>query len=228
MSTKHKLPKFVFFDLDDTLLDDEVSTQTGVDALFQKYSSTLVSDRHQRWDAALQEYYPAFLQGNISVQQLQQSRIRHVLPELTFTDDEALAAFEYFMVNYVEGSTLFPETRVVLTALKAKNIGLGVISNGPNDMQLRKLKAVGLYDEFDVVVTAERAGVGKPDIAIYEFALVEAGKLASECWCVGDNLQNDVLAANSAGLTGVWLDRKGDGSPEYQGRAIASLMTLLE
>lgn len=223
-----KLPKFIFFDLDDTLLDDEVSTQIGVDALFQKYSPMLVDDRHQRWDAALQKYYPAFLQGAINVQQLQQSRIRYVFPDREFTDDEALAAFEYFIVHYAEGSTLFPETRAVLGALKAKDVGLGVISNGPNDMQLRKLKAVSLYDELDAVVTAERAGVSKPNTAIYEFALAEVGRLANECWCVGDSLQNDVLAANSAGLTGVWLDRKGDGSHEYQGRTIASLMSLVK
>ena len=222
MNTESKLPEFIFFDLDDTLLDDEVSTQAGVDALFQEYNSTPVNDRHQRWDAALQEYYPAFLEGAINVQQLQQSRIRHVLPDLTFTDDEALAAFEYFMVNYVEGSTLFSDTRPVMARLKDKGIGLGVISNGPNDMQLRKLKAVGLYDEFDVVVTAERAGVAKPNVAIFEFALAEAGKQAGDCWCVGDNLQNDVLAANEAGLTGVLLDRGGKHAG-YTGMTLKSL-----
>ena len=224
MNIDNKLPEFIFFDLDDTLLDDEVSTQTGVDALFEHYSSIAVDDRHQRWDAALQEYYPAFLAGDITVQQLQQSRIRYVLPEQTFSDDEALAAFEYFVVNYVEGATLFAETRAVITQLKAKGVGLGVISNGPNDMQVRKLKAVRLYDEFDVVVTAERAGVSKPNVAIYEFALAEAGKPAGDCWCVGDNLTNDVLAANAAGLTGVLFDPNDTVSADdYNGWRISSL-----
>ena len=216
------LPEFIFFDLDDTLLDDEVSTQVGVNALFEHYSSVDVEDRHQRWDAALQEYYPAFLAGDITVQQLQQSRIRYVLPDQTFTDIEALAAFEYFVVNYVEGATLFSDTRPLIARLKAKGIGLGVISNGPNDMQVRKLKAVGLYDEFDVVVTAERAGVSKPNVAIFEFALAEAGKQTGQCWCVGDNLTNDVLAANQAGLTGVLLDREGQ-YVDYKGVTISTL-----
>ena len=116
------LPEFIFFDLDDTLLDDEVSTQVGVNALFEHYGSVDVEDRHQRWDAALQEYYPAFLAGNITVQQLQQSRIRYVLPDQTFTDIEALAAFEYFVVNYVEGATLFSDTRPLIARLKARRI----------------------------------------------------------------------------------------------------------
>lgn len=223
---KSILPKFIFFDLDDTLLDDEVSTQLGVDALFEKYAS-LVVDRHQRWADALDEYYPAFLSGEINVQQLQMSRIRYVLAEQTFSDEEALAAFEYFMVNYVEGATLFEESKSVISTLKARGIGLGVISNGPDDMQVRKLKAVGLYDEFDVVVTAERAGVGKPNVAIFEFALTEAAKAANDCWCVGDNLKNDVLAANEAGLTGVLLDRMGNHSG-YTGKKVSELSEICE
>lgn len=222
MSAPPALPEFIFFDLDDTLLDDEVSTQSGVNALFAHYSTDEVEDRHQRWDAALQLYYPDFLAGRINVQQLQQSRIRHVLPERMFDGEEALAAFEYFMVHYVEGSTLFADARDVISRLKVRGIGLGVISNGPNDMQVRKLNAVGLYDEFDVVVTAERAGVGKPDVAIFDFALAEVKKQAKDCWCVGDNLNNDVLAANEAGLTGVLLDRNGRHI-DYAGLKISAL-----
>lgn len=218
----HTIPEFIFFDLDDTLLDDDISTKLGVDALFTEYGSSLESDRYQRWDKALNTYYPIFLQGQISVQELQRSRIRHVFSEHAFTDEEALVAFEHFMVSYVESATLFPETHTVIEGLKEKGLGLGVISNGPNDMQLRKLKSVNLYDALDVVVTAERAGVGKPDVAIFEFALREAGQSAASCWCVGDNLQNDVLAANKAGLAGVLLDRDGQ-YPDYAGMKLRSL-----
>lgn len=223
---KRILPKFIFFDLDDTLLDDEVSTQVGVSKLFEKYSPQ-VTDCHQRWADALDEYYPAFLSGDINVQQLQMARIRYVLPEQTFGDEEALAAFEYFMVNYVEGATLFDESKSVIATLKQKGIGLGVISNGPDDMQVRKLKAVGLYDQFDVVVTAERAGVGKPNVAIFDFAVAEAGMTVKDCWCVGDNINNDVLAANEAGLTGVLLDRSGKHS-DYRGDKISELSEICE
>jgi len=221
------LPEFIFFDLDDTLLDDHVSTQFGVDALFAQYSEAVIVDRHQRWDEALQVYYPAFLAGEITVQALQIARIRFVLPELDLSDEEALQAFEYFLVNYVEQSVLFPEAHAVVMALKDKGVGLGVISNGPDDMQLRKLKAVGLYEAFDVVVTAERAGVGKPNVAIFELALQEANQPASACWCVGDNLKNDVLAAKQAGLQGVLIDRAGDVAAKYDGEWIGSLEDLL-
>ena len=221
-----KLPEFIFFDLDDTLIDDERSTEKGVDALFAHYLNDNVNDRHQRWDAALQIYYPNFLAGNLSVQQLQQARIRHVLSERTFSDEEALAAFEYFMAHYVEQSTLFSDVNAVFARLKAQNIGVGVISNGPNDMQMRKLKSVGLYDDLAVIVTAERAGIGKPNAAIFELALGEAGKPASACWCVGDNLNNDAIASSNAGLTGILLDRTGQHAA-YTGLTIQSLDEIL-
>jgi putative hydrolase of the HAD superfamily len=217
----------MFFDLDDTLVDDDISTKAGVDQLNLHYKNELPEDRHNKWDEALQIYYPAFLRAEITVQALQISRIRHVLDQPELAEQEALAAFEYFMQHYVESTQLFPDALAVLKSLKAAGIRLGVISNGPDDMQQRKVKAIGLSDFFDVIVTAERAGVGKPNSGIFELALEELGLAASDCCCVGDNLENDAIGAQAAGLTGIFLDRTGRSTAKYDGPIIHSLDELL-
>jgi len=217
----------MFFDLDDTLVDDDISTKAGVDQLYLHYKNELSADRYDKWDEALQIYYPAFLRAEITVQALQILRIRHVLDKPDLVVQEALAAFEYFMQNYVENTQLFPEALAVLKALKSEGIRLGVISNGPDDMQQRKIKAIGLSEFFDVIVTAERAGVGKPNSGIFELALSELGLPASDCCCVGDNLANDAVGAQTAGLTGIFLDRTSSSTVHYDGPTIHSLEALL-
>ena len=129
----------MFFDLDDTLVDDEVSTKAGVDQLYLHYTGELAADRYEKWDEALQIHYPAFLCAEITVQELQIQRIRHVLNQPDMAEQQALEAFEYFMQHYVENTTLFPDSLAVLKQLKASGARLGVISNGPDDMQQRKI-----------------------------------------------------------------------------------------
>ena len=218
----------MFFDLDDTLVDDDISTKAAVDQLCLHYTKSLSDDRHSKWDEALNLYYPAFLRAEINIQALQILRIRYVLDKPELAVAEALAAFEYFMQHYVECTALFPETLTVLKALKASGARLGVISNGPDDMQQRKIKAIGLSDFFDVVVTAERAGVGKPNREIFELALRELGLPASDCCCVGDNLNNDAVGAQAAGLTGIFLDRSHTLTDHYDGLTIHTLKALLD
>ena len=229
-SRKDSVMRFagMFFDLDDTLVDDDISTKFGVDQLFLKYTNELVENRDTLWDEALQVYYPAFLRGEISVQALQTSRIRYVLKMPDLSEQEALDAFEYFMEHYVESTQMFPDTLSVLKSLKASGVRLGVISNGPDEMQQRKIRAIGLHDFFDVIVTAERAGIGKPNSGIFELALSEMGLPASQCCCVGDNLQNDAIGAQEAGLTGIFLDRSNTAASNYHGLTIQSLEALLK
>lgn len=218
----------MFFDLDDTLVDDDISTKAGVDQLYLHYTNDLPKDRYDKWDEALQIYYPAFLRAEITVQALQILRIRHVLGKPELAAEDALAAFEYFMQHYVESTQLFPDALAVLKSLKQGGARLGVISNGPDDMQQRKIKAIGLSDFFDVIVTAERAGVGKPNKEIFELALSELGLPASDCCCVGDNLANDAIGAQAAGLTGIFLDRTNSATVHYDGPTIHSLEALLK
>ena len=57
------------------------------------------------------------------------------------------------------------------------------------------------------MVTSAAAGAGKPDPAIFEFALEAAGCRAAQALHVGDSLEEDVTGARAAGIEVVWLNR---------------------
>jgi putative hydrolase of the HAD superfamily len=50
-------------------------------------------------------------------------------------------------------------------------------------------------------------GIGKPDPRIFEVTCAQLGLSPADCVYVGDRLETDALAAQAAGLRGIWLDR---------------------
>ncbi|HST26408.1 MAG TPA: HAD-IA family hydrolase [Gaiellaceae bacterium] len=85
-----------------------------------------------------------------------------------------------------------------LRELQARGLHLGVVANW--DCALPEhLEAAGLLDRFDTVVTSARAGVAKPDPAIFELALRELGVPPERAVHVGDE-PLDEEGARAAGM----------------------------
>ena len=86
---------------------------------------------------------------------------------------------------------------------------LGVITNGLEYRQRAKFESLPIHELFDVFLTSEAAGVEKPSSEIFLLALGRAGVLPSEAAFVGDRLDVDVLGAQQAGMTAIWVDHQG-------------------
>jgi phosphoserine phosphatase len=82
---------------------------------------------------------------------------------------------------------------------------LGLLTNGPSDIQRCKFEGTGLADCFDFVVVSGEVGIGKPDPAIFAHALEGLGTSASTTVMVGDSWERDVLGALGVGMTAVWV-----------------------
>lgn len=219
-------PAFIFFDLDDTLTQDQIATANGVDALFEHYFSDEIPQRHQLWDQALKAHYPHFLNGEISATELKRRRMRFITNNVTLDDSDADQMFAYFMEHYIRNTCLYEDCITTLETLKAKGLHLGVISNGPDDMQQRKVDNAGIRDYFELILTAEKAGIGKPNPQIFHTALEQVNITPEQCWYIGDHLDKDAKAACAAGLQGIWLNRDLDKQHLFEGYQIATLQDL--
>jgi putative hydrolase of the HAD superfamily len=82
---------------------------------------------------------------------------------------------------------------------------LGLLTNGPADIQRLKFQATGLADCFDAVVISGEVGMGKPDPAVFAYALDQLGASPQTTVMVGDSWERDVLGALGAGLSAVWV-----------------------
>ncbi len=82
---------------------------------------------------------------------------------------------------------------------------IGLLTNGPADIQRLKFESTGLADCFDAVVISGEVGMGKPDPAVFAYALEQLGTTAQTTVMVGDSWGRDVLGALGAGMAAVWV-----------------------
>jgi len=97
---------------------------------------------------------------------------------------------------------LFPDARPVLQQLQGR-YKVAVVTNGNTHPQ-----SLGIGPLVDAVVIAAEVGYRKPDPTIYHLTVQRLGVSAKHALHVGDHPLNDVQAAQHAGMSAVWLDRR--------------------
>jgi 2-haloacid dehalogenase len=117
----------------------------------------------------------------------------------------------------------WPEVREVLGALRRAGLKLGVVTNCSETLGATAIACIGV--DFDVVVTAERAGYYKPDPRPYETAIAELGTTASRCLFVAGSAY-DLSGAAKVGLPIYWHDRIGMQPPPNMPEPVAYHRTL--
>lgn len=137
------------------------------------------------------------------------------------------ALFAYFART--EAWQLYPETADTLTALHARGLRLGVISNFDSRL-FRLLDGFAISCFFDPIVISTQAGYAKPAVEIFTQALAQHNLRSEEAVHVGDSLQMDIAGASAAGLLPVFIDRRGteEETESYlRVKNLAELLTIL-
>lgn len=93
----------------------------------------------------------------------------------------------------------------LLATLVERGFELGVVSNGCGNVE--KLCAdLGYATHLSVIVDSRRAGLFKPDPAIFLHAAEKLGGAPGTMMMVGDSFERDVLPAKKAGMKTAWLE----------------------
>ena len=100
----------------------------------------------------------------------------------------------------------YPDVKPCLDSLRA-DYRLGLVTNGPCDLQCAKLDASGLRNYFGAVAISREVGVKKPDARIFAIALGQLGVTAVDSVFVGDTPKTDIVGAHAAGMRVIWLNR---------------------
>jgi len=93
-----------------------------------------------------------------------------------------------------------------LAKLKKMGIKTGIITNFGAEIQTRKLIAINLVKYINVMVTAEEAGVTKPNPKIFQMALDRIGEHPEKTLMVGDDIIPDIKGAANAGMETILIE----------------------
>jgi len=225
----------ILFDLDYTLLDNDrgweqlwppiaerfTKRYPGFDADQFKERSFEFADRH----------YELVLRGEIDMQTYRRDYVRHGVEPWGELDDELFAAYDEARWNALDLVELYDDAIETVRGLRAQGLKLGILTNGPSELQRRKLRTIGIESEVDAVAISEEIDAWKPDPEAYRRAVELLGLEAGEVAMVGDNIENDVAGALAAGLAAaVWVERDRPGDlPEgaHLARELAEVPRLL-
>lgn len=95
----------------------------------------------------------------------------------------------------------------VLTDLRQQGFQLAIITDGPDDAQLRTIRHLGLEPLIDRIYTSNVEGLAKRG-GLFARVLERLGIEPGELLHVGDSLENDIRAAAALGISTAWL--RGD------------------
>ena len=127
----------------------------------------------------------------------------------------------------------FPEVASVLTQLRKAGFRTAILSNGSATMLDSAVRAAGLSQLFDAVLSVDAVEVFKPHPRVYAYGLEQLGLRADEVSFQSSNAW-DAYGASDFGLRVVWCNRYGHraerlpGAPDYQIRTLSELPELLE
>lgn len=210
--------RVVLFDLDDTLFAHRSAVSTGIQRyaarLGEPYGTMEAVDLVALWHELEEQHYHSYLAGRLDFEGQRQARARDFAARhgVTLGDAEASAWFSDYFEHYVAAWSLHEDALRCLDQLEAviPGVRFGLITNGDLAFQRRKVEAVGLDARMEQLIASGEVGVAKPDPRIFERACAVFGIAPAHTVYVGDRLRTDAIGAARAGLTGVWLNRRGD------------------
>ena len=216
------------FDLDDTLLDFRASEKRsfmhtmhtlglrdGIDALFTRYQEINV------------DLWKRFELGTVSKDFLKVERFRKSFQENAVDLDPELASRVY-LESLPDTVVLLDGAKQVCAALSATG-EVGIITNGVEAIQNRRIAASGLGGYISFVATSEACGHAKPDVRFFEYATKMASAFNKETTVIiGDRLDADILGANRYGIDSCWFnpERLANTSAAVPTYAVSSLLDI--
>lgn len=216
----------IFFDIDDTLLDNqgaESAAAKDFHYLFRGVFPLSPDEFALNWRIITEKHVQRYLSGELSFQGQRRERLREIFSHnRILSDGEADHLFQKYLSCYEKNWRLFPDVATCFEQLKG--VRFGIISNGDSIQQRQKLTVTGIIERFSVVLISGDIGTSKPESKIFLEACRMAGVGPSECWHIGDNLEADFQGSLSAGMKGIWLTRNGLDSI----KGASSIKSLLE
>lgn len=213
--------KAIYFDLDDTLCKYWEAARAGLFQAFAKAGPAgyTAEEMVQHWAKAFRTFIKEVPNSDWYTQYLKKSEVtrteqmRRTLAEVGIVDEQcAVALSQLYMEERDMRLSLFDDAVEVLDLLKGR-YPLGLITNGPADLQRQEVATLKIESYFDAILIEGEMGEGKPKLSVFRRAESCVSSTPEHTLFVGNSYAHDIRPAIEAGWRTAWIRRPTDIPP---------------
>ncbi len=221
--------KYVFFDLDETLIDIKKAQNNAIKSLFEMFgfnNKTTLEDFTKKWDELTDFHYKFYTTKQISYEEQRRRRVVDLFKVYDIMlEQDPIAVYDIYLREFENAWSVFDDVLTTLQTLKNQGYELGLISNGDFSQQVQKMQKVGIYEMFKFVNTSSQFEYSKPNPKVFETVFNMHGINFDEVVYVGDSYKKDILPCRELGVKGILIDRK---NVEYNDEELVKVGNLTE
>jgi 2-haloacid dehalogenase len=218
------------FDADHTLFDFDLSEkQAFAHALRELGIEREPAPLLAEYKSISQKLWLLFENGGITKDELKVRRYSEL-----FDKHGLIQSAEKMSELYLEALPKHPylyQGAVEVVRKLASNARIGIVTNGIEIVQRRRLGASELTTLIEQMIVSEECGFAKPDARIFDYTLEKfAHGDRSSVLMIGDRIDTDIEGARRAGIKGCWYnpERKEHlgTKPDFEIHALEQLLKL--
>ena len=224
--------KFVFLDLDETLLDFHRAEAVGLEKTLSDFEVACDEAVKSRFSAINLAQWKRLERGELTRAEVKLRRFELLLEELGVVRDA-----EAIRVRYEEylstGHYFLPGAEALLDALLGK-YKLYIASNGTTTVQQGRIKSANIARYFDAIFFSEDMGYVKPQKEFFDACFRTIPDFdPTQAIILGDSLTSDIRGGLNAGIKTCWfnpngIQNGGTTQPDFEIRTLAEFPELLE
>jgi putative hydrolase of the HAD superfamily len=227
-------PAFIYFDLDDTLLDHRSAEKQAQEVVWHSFTE-LQAVTIERWVemyATNNRYlWDQYGRGLITKEKLQRDRFAVPMKALGIDTTRSASIGDFYLQTYERFWSWTPGAKEALHKI-VQHFPCGILTNGFERAQERKFHRFGLDDGRFILIISEKTGFTKPQPGIFDYAAKRADVNPENILYVGDNFISDILGASSAGWRTAWYnptqETRHPNPADLTFAAFKELLTYLE
>lgn len=224
--------KYLFFDLDDTLLDFHKAEAWALRQALRRSGVEPTDAIAARYSEINQSQWELLEEQKITRQQVLVRRFQLLFQELgvNASCEKTQKCYENMLAK---GHDFMPGAQELLETLKGK-YEMYLVSNGTAMVQDARLRDSGIEQYFKGIFISERVGVDKPQEEFFDrsFAAIPVFD-PGQAMIIGDSLTSDIRGGNNAGIQTCWYNpkdkpRRADIHVDYEISELMALPKLLD
>ena len=225
--------KFLFLDLDDTILDFKRAEHIAVRKAIAEAGADPTDAVCARYSQINQMHWRMLERGEITREQVLVNRFGALFEEMGHPVDAEKVARNYERLLGI-GHYYLPGSEETVKQILFPKYRLFLASNGTASVQDSRMKSADLYPYFEKVFISQEIGYNKPAKEFFEACFAQIPEFdPNQCMMVGDSLTSDILGGINAGIKTCWVNpehKPADGkiASDYEIERLTDLPALLE